>query len=113
MKDAAKKCNNECSEGVDCKNSWPYYAYKAPKEVRQNRCYEPPHYNGNVYVETPVDPPVATNPEPVEAIPEDRRIPLDASNVLMTSNPPSIDHFGTARPLTRLVEEPVSDGLHD
>ena len=61
VKDAAKKCNGECSEGVDCKNSWPYYAYKAPKGVRQNRCYEPPHYNGNVYVSNsnqhPVDNP--------------------------------------------------------
>ena len=117
-----KKCDNQCAEGVDCMNSWPFYIFKPIKAERKNRCRGPLIEGGNPEFagdsgddsdDIPTDPPAATNPEPVEAIPEDRRIPLDASNVLMTSDPPSADLFGDARSLTRLVEEPVSAGLHD
>ena len=122
MKDP-KKCNNQCADGVDCMNSWPFYIFKPVRADRKNRCFGPlidsgvddsGNVSGDDSDDTPTDPPVAANPEPLEAaIPEDRRIPLDASNVQMTSVPESADHFGDARPLTRLVEEPVSQYLHD
>ena len=48
-----KKCNNECADGVNCQNSWPFYMFKAPKEHRINRCKDPD--NGDLYNVVPGD----------------------------------------------------------